>query len=86
MSNYAVAIERAIDRDIDDLERLEHCKAVVLRAIDAIVADSTSPLRHPKARWHPDDLYEVLKGQLMNIDGELEHYKGPPVLDDDEDY
>lgn len=85
MSNYSIALERAIDRDIDDLERLEHCKAVVLRAIDAIAPDSTSPLRHPKARWHPGELLDELQGQLLNIQGELEHYKGPPVLDD-EDY
>lgn len=86
MSNYAVALERAIDRDIRDEEKLVHIQALVAGWLDALAPDA-SDLEHPDARWHPEDLIVDLAAHASNIAAELERLRsGPPVVDDDEDY
>ena len=85
MSNYAVALERAIDRDIRDEERLEHLASLVTEWLDLLVPELKSGrLEHPDARWEPDDLAVDLQAHLNNIRHEQEKLKGPPVLDDDD--
>ena len=84
MSNYSVALERAIDRDIRDEERLTHIAALVAGWLDALAPDAHD-MEHPDAKWHPEDLLVDLMGHSKNIEGELERLKGPVVLDD-EDY
>ena len=86
MSNYSVALERAIDRDIRDEERLTHIHALVTGWLDALAPDS-SDMEGPAAKWHPEDLIVDLQAHASNIAGELERLRsGPPVIDDDEGY
>lgn len=86
MSNYSVALERAIDRDIRDVEKLTAIHTMVLRWLDEL-APEAADAEHPDARWHPEDLIVDLMGHSKNIEGELERLRsGPPVVDDDEDY
>lgn len=84
MSNYQIALERAIDRDIRDTEKLTHIRALVTQWLDALAPDAADA-EHPDARWHPEDLLVDLMGHRKNIEGELERLRGPVVLDD-EDY
>lgn len=84
MSNYSVAMERAIDRDIRDVEKLTAIHTMVARWLDEL-APEAADAEHPDARWHPEDLLVDLMGHRKNIEGELERLRGPVVLDD-EDY
>lgn len=85
MSNYSVALERAIDRDIRDEERLAHIHALVTGCLDALAPDAAD-MESPVAKWHPEDLIVDLQGHALSIAHELERLRsGPPVLDD-EDY
>ena len=82
MSNYNVALERAIDRDIRDEERLEHIGALVAGWLDALAPDAHD-MEHPKAKWHPEDLLVDLVGHARSIADELERLRGPTVIDED---
>jgi len=78
------AIERAIDRDIIDAERLAHFAETVANAIDALATDAHA-LGHPNRRWHPGDLLDDLQGHLKAIRFEQQRLTQPLVLDDDDE-
>ena len=82
MSNYTVALERAIDRDIRDEERLEHLANLVSGWLDQLIPD-LHPLEHPRHRWQPGDLVDDLKGHLKSIRAEQMRLKGPLYVDED---
>jgi hypothetical protein len=85
MSNYSGALERAIDRDIRDEERLMHIATLVAGWLDALAPDAHD-MEHPDAKWHPEDLIIDLQGHALSIAHELKRLRsGPPVVDD-EDY
>ena len=82
MSNYTVALERAIDRDIRDEERLDHLHALISGWLDQLIPD-LAPLEHPGHRWHPGDLVDDLQGHLKSIRAEQQRLKGPLYVDED---
>lgn len=85
MSNYTVALERAIDRDIRDDERLEHLANLVAGWLDQLIPElQAGALEHPGAKWEPSDLAADLQTHLNNIRHEQENLRGPVVLDDDD--
>ena len=82
MSNYTVALERAIDRDIRDEERLTHLANLVAGWLDQLIPD-LAPLEHPEHRWHPGDLVDDLQGHLKSIRAEQMRMRGPVYVDED---
>src|SRR5262245_52352160 len=66
LSDYDTAIADATMRDLDDAERLRHIGSVVANALDALAQDC-GRLRHPDARWSPDDLLETLTEAAHDI-------------------
>lgn len=82
MTNYATALERAIDRDIDDGERLAWIADRVLCWLDELAPELYAPLQHPRRRWSPADLAEALREQLCNIREEQENLKGAVFVDE----
>jgi hypothetical protein len=75
------AITRAVDRDLVDAERLERFHDLVANLLDAVLPDAHD-MSHPDARWHPDDLVDVLQGQLKSIRWEQNRLRtGPLVLE-----
>lgn len=85
MSNYSVALERAIDRDIRDEERLTHIAALVANWLDALAPDA-GDMESPRAKWHPEDLIVDLLGHATSIAAELERLRSGPPDVDEEDY
>lgn len=79
---YNDAVDRAIDRDLIDSERLKHFEHLVDAMLDALIPDAHD-MSHPRARWHPTDLVDVLQGQARSIRWELDRLRGPLVLDND---
>ena len=82
MDNYSVALERAIDRDIRDDERLDHLHALISGWLDQLIPD-LAPLEHPERRWQPADLVDDLKGHLKSIRAEQMRLRGPTYIDED---
>lgn len=82
MTNYDAALSEAIDRDLDDQERLEHLADLVAGWLDALVPE-LGEIRHPDASWHPGDLADDLRAHADSIKRELYRVShGPVVMDD----
>ena len=82
MSNYNVALERAIDRDVRDTERLDHLHALISGWLDQLIPE-LDPLEHPLHHWHPADLADDLQGHLKSIRTEQMRMRGPVYVDED---
>lgn len=75
------AIADAVERDLEDADRLTHILGIVTSALDAMIPEAAD-LRHPDCRWQPDDLLEVLQDQAKSIRWELDRVtRGMLVLD-----
>lgn len=89
MSNnpYPTAADRrreadAWHRDGDDLITLRQLRRVLVEAIGRV--ECIDELRHPERCWSRSELLEVLRGELVNIDGTRAMIvNGPAVLMED---
>lgn len=79
MSNHDVCLSLAIDRDIEERERLDHFRDMVARWLDEL-APELADLRHPDIRWQPDDLAEALRDQLKSVNWERARLSGGAVI------
>jgi hypothetical protein len=82
-NNSATALNRAIDRDLRDTERLDHLRGVLTRTLDAIMHDAER-LEHPDAQWNPEDLLIDLQDHIEHIDIERNRIGSGSVVVDDE--
>ena len=80
-TNDDASLQRAIDRDLRDEERLQHIHGLITKWMDELVPDCYN-LEHPKRRWSPLDLMTALHEQAMSLDRERRHYLGPVFVDE----
>ena len=82
MNNYDAALNEAIDRDLDEQQRLTYLADLVAGWLDALIPE-LGELRHPDARWSPGDLADDLRAHADSIRRELHRVShGPIVMDD----
>jgi hypothetical protein len=83
MSNYDAALHAAIDRDLRDAERLSHIAGLVTGWLDQLIPElEAGAIEHPRSRWHPEDLVDVLQDQLRSIRWEQGNLTGPVVVEE----
>jgi len=78
------ALERAIDRDMRDIERLDYIEVLIAETLDKLIPD-LAPLEHPRRRWSPYELHDALIEQLHSLRLERHHYTGSVMVEDDDD-
>lgn len=85
MLNFIATPDRitdAIDRDLDDAERIEHLLSIVTNALDAVIADIPD-FKHPDIRYQPVDLMDALLDAAKSLRWEQQRVsRGPVVLGD----
>lgn len=77
-----VAEALADERDVADLVTLRELRSIVARALDA--AGRCDRIHHPDARWSTEDLLDLLREELSNIDGEADRIRANPGALEDE--
>lgn len=81
MSNHDTALNRAIDRDLRDSERLKHIEELVSNWLDELAPDAYA-LENPTLRWQPGDLVDCLLDELHNIRREQARLTGPVFIEE----
>lgn len=76
-------ITDAVDRDLDDAERIDHLLTLVTNLMDAVIED-IADFRHPDIRYQPVDLMDALLDAAKSLRWEQQRVtRGPVVLGDE---